>query len=382
MTRGESWRRRDFAIPLLVVLLAGASTAAQSPDIPPPPGRLVDITGRSLHLHCTGSGSPTVVIEAGASAFAIDFSLVQPEIAGTTRVCSYDRAGSGWSDARTDVETPIRVVRDLRTLLDTAGEKGPFVMVGASRGGAFVRLFQAEYPADVGGLVLIDPTAEDRLFIMFEGRAAAITSLSPEQHRSTLPSPGASLPIPTRQPQVGPPFDRLPPALYQARIALDRKLIASMPPGVSGDVVIESSTGDYAMLSRLSAARKATPQLLGELPVIVLSRERGADPQQHAAHAAIAGMSRNSRHLIVPDSYHEIHLSHPEVVVEAVLDVVAAARNRSRLRSARPTGISPGERSSLASEEPRGSDHLRWRLEVPDARAASYRCSDPSWTSV
>jgi len=92
-----------------------------------------------------------VVIEAGASAFAIDFTLVQPEISTTTRVCSYDRAGSGWSDPRPDVEIPIRVIRDLRSVLNAAGEKPPFVMVGASRGGVFVRLFQAEYVADVAG---------------------------------------------------------------------------------------------------------------------------------------------------------------------------------------------------------------------------------------
>src|SRR5690606_19174686 len=123
----------------LAIAVAGIATAAaQAPDIGPAPGRLVDIGGRRLHIHCTGSGSPTVVIEAGASAFAIDFALVQPQVAATTRACSYDRAGSGWSDRRADVETPIRVIRDLRALLDAAGERGPYVMTGASRGGVFV----------------------------------------------------------------------------------------------------------------------------------------------------------------------------------------------------------------------------------------------------
>jgi hypothetical protein len=117
---------------LVVFASLVAPTTAQD-DVESPLGRLVDIGGRRLHLHCTGSGSPTVVIEAGASSFSIDFSLVQPDVSKTTRVCSYGRAGSGWSDARPDVETPIRV---MRTLLDTAGEKRPFVMVGASRGGA------------------------------------------------------------------------------------------------------------------------------------------------------------------------------------------------------------------------------------------------------
>lgn len=312
---------------LIVFANLVAPTAAQ--DVESPLGRLVDIGARRLHLHCTGSGSPTVVIEAGASSFSIDFSLVQPDVSKTTRICSYDRAGSGWSDTRPDVETPIRVMRDLRTLLDTAGEKGPFVMVGASRGGVFVRLFQAEYPTDVAGMVLIDPTAEDRLFVMFQGTVAALTSLTPEQHRSTQPLASAVIPIPTREPQTGPPFDRLPPPLYATRVALDRKLIASMPPTVSGQVVAESSAGDYAMLSRLSVARKARPALLGDLPVIVLSRGLNASPEQHAAHAEISRISRNGRHLVVADSYHEIHLSHPDVVVAAIRDVVASVRAKA-----------------------------------------------------
>ena len=314
------------------VVLATLVAAATAQDVGSPLGRLVDIGGRRLHLHCTGSGSPTVVIEAGASSFSIDFSLVQPGASKTTRVCSYDRAGSGWSDARPDVETPIRVIRDLRTVLGTAGEKGPFVMVGASRGGVLVRLFQAEYPADVTGMVLIDPTAEDRLFVNFQGAVAALTSLTSEQHRSMQPPPSAVIPIPTRQPQMGTPFERLPKPLYETRVALDRKLIASMPPTVSGQVVAESSIGDYTMLSRLSAARKATATLLGDLPVIVLSRGLNASPEQHAAHAEISRMSRNARHLVVPDSYHEIHLSHPDVVVGAIGDVVAAVKTKAPLR--------------------------------------------------
>ena len=304
-----------------------ALVLAQSADVGPPPGRLVDIGGRKLHFHCTGNGSPTVVIEAGASAFAIDFALAQPEIAKTTRVCSYDRAGSGWSDPRPDVETPLRVIRDLHALLERAGEKGPFVLVGASRGGVFVRLYQVEYPQDVAGMVLIDPTAEDQLFVMFQGRAVAITSLTSEQHRAMQPT--AAVSVPSRQPQTGAPFDRLPAELYATRVALDRRLIASAPPSVPAAVVAEYSTGDYTMLTRLSAARKATPTPLGEMPLIVLTRGRGSSAAQQAAHAEIAGMSRIGRHTVVENAYHEIHLSHPEVVAKAITEVVAQARTAS-----------------------------------------------------
>jgi pimeloyl-ACP methyl ester carboxylesterase len=180
-------------------------------------------------------------------------------------------------------------------------------------------------------LVLIDPTAEDQLFVTFEGQVVPLTSLTAEQHRSMQPAPTVTIPIPMREPQTGPPFDRLPPALYTTRVAMDRRLIASKPASVRGDVAAESGTGDFAMLSRLSAAKKRTPNLLGDMPVIVLTRGRGSSESQREAHAEIARMSRNSRHAVVPDAYHEIHLSHPSVVAKAIADVVTAVRKKTQL---------------------------------------------------
>jgi pimeloyl-ACP methyl ester carboxylesterase len=104
---------------------------SQPSGFPAAPGRLVDVGGRKPHLHCTGAASPTLVFEAGASAFAIDFSLVQRDVARSTRACSYDRIGHGWSDPRGDTDPETAVV--LHDLLRAAGEKPPYVLVGASR---------------------------------------------------------------------------------------------------------------------------------------------------------------------------------------------------------------------------------------------------------
>ena len=322
--------RTSIVTTTLALLTSAAPALTQDADAGPPLGRMVDVDGRSLHLNCSGSAAPTVVIEAGASSFTIDFALVQPEVARTTRVCSYDRAGSGWSEVRPDVETPNRVVRDLRALLDAAAEKGPFVMVGASRGGLYVRLFQAEYPADVAGLVLVDPAVEDQLFTMYQGKPVPIVSLTADEYRSLQPQ--GAVPTAVRQPQTGAPFDRLPRDLYARRVALDRRTIARMPATVPAEVVAEFSAGDHAMLSRLSTARTSTPTPLREMPVVVLTRGLNASPNQQAAHAALAKLSRNARHTAVPGSYHEIHLSHPEAVIAAILDVVTAVRERRPLR--------------------------------------------------
>lgn len=132
-----------------VVLFAGAhAQRGSSSQEYSPPGRLVDIGGRKLHLYCTGKGSPTVILVAGGGAFSIDWARVQPKIAENTRVCSYDRAGLAWSDPGPDEETVEETVNDLHSLLHVSGERAPYVLV--SRGvdrrhfhsGVSTRLFQ------------------------------------------------------------------------------------------------------------------------------------------------------------------------------------------------------------------------------------------------
>jgi pimeloyl-ACP methyl ester carboxylesterase len=301
---------------------------AQQPDIGPAPGRLVDVGGRKLHLLCSGQGSATVVLEAGASSFAIDWTLVQQEIARTHRVCSYDRAGSGWSDASTP-KTRSTVAKDLHALLELAGEQGPYVLVGASLGGIFVRLYQAEYPEQVAGLVLVDPATETRLFTMFQGEAVLIGSLTAEQLRSTVPA--GMMPVPRRPVQTGTPFDRLPPDLYQLRLKLDGRLIASFPDSVSQEARLAFAEGERARLARLLQLRAAKEHPLGELPLVVLTRGLERSQGMTDAHAAVAGLSTNARHTVVDGAGHEIHLFTPAAVIQAIADVLEAVRTKSPL---------------------------------------------------
>jgi pimeloyl-ACP methyl ester carboxylesterase len=159
-----------------------------------------------MHIHCTGSGFPTVILEAGASSFSLDWSLVQPEIAKTTRVCSYDRARLGWSDTG-GPETATNIIDELKALLTAAEEEGPYVLVGASMGGIYVRLFQLRYPERVVGMVLVDPTHEFRLYTNHEGKTVPIASLNAEQYRSVMPK--VEVQLRRRPPQTGDPFTRL-----------------------------------------------------------------------------------------------------------------------------------------------------------------------------
>lgn len=128
-----------------------------------PPGKLIAVHGTNMHLHCTGSGSPTVVLEAGATGFAQSWAWVQEELATISRVCSYDRLGLGWSEGQGTAHTGAEVARSLKALLRQAREPGPYVMVGHSMGGPLVQIFAGLYPDEVAGMGLVDPSHPDQL---------------------------------------------------------------------------------------------------------------------------------------------------------------------------------------------------------------------------
>ncbi len=334
MITGTRWR---VLIPLvaLFVIVHALPVLAQVEGSRPPLGALVDIGQRRMHLHCTGSGSPVVVLEAGASSFALDWALVQPPLARVTRVCSYDRAGHGWSDSATRGDTPENIVRDLRTLLVVAGERGPFILVGASRGGIYTRMYELMHPSDVAGMVFVDPSHEDRLFVDVDGKTVPIWARSIDDIRAALPPASAwdvvraIISRPTRDPQTGVPFDRLPRDLYDTRVEFDRRLIQSGAP-TTYDQYVEQEIGRQSAYVVLHERATSRERALGDRPIVVLTRGTANDGLR-TVHAGLAAESTNSRHTVVAGADHEIHLFAPDAVIEAVLDVVEASRRGSRL---------------------------------------------------
>ena len=146
---------------IVAILLGGIGrvyqSAAEAKDQQqyPPPGQMVDMDGYRLHLYCTGQGSPTVILESGLAGPALEWALVQQKLEKITRVCSYDRAGLGWSEAGPAVRTSLEMVNELYALLGNGGIQGPYVLVGHSLGGFNVRLFAHEYPDETAGIVLV-----------------------------------------------------------------------------------------------------------------------------------------------------------------------------------------------------------------------------------
>jgi pimeloyl-ACP methyl ester carboxylesterase len=151
--------RAALALVVLVALIGatyqGVTTALERRRYPHP-GRLVDVGGHQLHIYCTGTGAPVVVLEAPAAGLSASWSLAQTALTKTTRVCSYDRAGLGWSEQGDRRYDPASVPAELRALLDGAGERAPFVVAGEGLGAAFTRAFAARFPDVSAAVVLLD----------------------------------------------------------------------------------------------------------------------------------------------------------------------------------------------------------------------------------
>jgi pimeloyl-ACP methyl ester carboxylesterase len=129
----------------------------------PVPGAFYEVDGAQMHIYCTGSGSPTVVLEHAASASYMLWRRVQPGLSQVTRVCSYDRAGHGWSPAREEPRDAKTIVHELHTLLDEAGVKRPFIYVGHSAGGLYVREYANEYPGELAGVALLEASSPQQI---------------------------------------------------------------------------------------------------------------------------------------------------------------------------------------------------------------------------
>lgn len=279
----------------------------------PPPGHLVDIGGYRLHLNCTGTGSPTVVIDAGWGDWSTAWGLVQPQVAPTTRVCTYDRAGLGWSEAGPLPRTAAQYAKELHTLLQNAGISGPYVMVGHSLGGLPVRVFVHDYAAEIAGVVLID-------------------SMTPQQFTPAPPEVQASPPSPS------PPFS-LPAAL--ARFGIVRLL--ARPLGLAHPATPDAQAY-YSRLVRTqnvqayvsegegmpaAGAEAAAVKTFGALPLIVLTAKLNNTPGWQAWQAELLQLSTNSRQVFA-ESGHNIQLEAPEAVVAAIVQMVEQIRQARR----------------------------------------------------
>jgi pimeloyl-ACP methyl ester carboxylesterase len=268
---------------------------------------------------------------AGGGAFSIDWDLVQPGAGRTTRVCSYDRAGLGWSDSGPEDETVEQTVSDLHAVLGGAGEKSPYILVGASIGGIFIQAYQRAYPGDVAGLIFSN--SSHHVGILVNGKPDLIWILSEDQIRSTYPLAASSKgKMPASE---GDPFDRLPAGTRATRLRLDQKLWKSWHPETERPDSTLSWRKEFLKEFALTDASQDPP--LGALPVAVIASDPPAQRSERNSHedggARLDFLSSNEIHVTASGSGHEIHLYQPDVVVRTIVRVVSAIRSGVPLSS-------------------------------------------------
>ena len=326
-------------------LLAAAASplCAQAPDAP---GRVVDLDGYGLHLWCEGSGGPTVVLSAGAGDYSFDWEPVMQGLRDAVRVCSYDRPGFAWSAVGPIPRTMAQEAFEVRTALQRAGERGPYLFVGHSVGGLIARVFAHAYPDDVAGLVLVDPTHEDTR-LMYQGR---IVRVRDSARPVPVPQPttyAASPPrAPTAQdekdfadmrasegpPRIEPPFDRLSPRAQAWRLWA----LGAMRPLPADEYWPEELTA--------LAQRRRQDELNG-LPVAIIlpalrplrpdapAEEREMMAEKQAQKESLIHLSRNAVLVHADSTGHHVHLEQPAFVISVVRGLVNFARRRQAPRS-------------------------------------------------
>ena len=270
----------------------------------PPPGRLVDIGGHRLHLWCNGAGSPAVVLESGLGGASFDWGYVQPAAAKFTKVCSYDRAGMGYSDPGPFPRTTRRVAEELAQLVDRAGINEPLILVGASIGGLMVRLFASEREQRVAGLVLVDASHEDQTMDL-----PAIAPFVP-----ILSSLGVFRMLDV---SFGPELDALAPSVQ--RFARATAFRAS---------TYQAAASEGMSLPTSAAQVKASRRKLS-IPVIVITAGRGSDDRWRELQRDQVALSSQGCQMIAEQSGHAIPLRQPDAVVKAIRAIVLRSRGRS-----------------------------------------------------
>jgi pimeloyl-ACP methyl ester carboxylesterase len=311
----------------------------------PPPGRLVDLGTHRLHLLESGSGGPTILLEAGLMSTVLSWSELQRALAGSFRVVAYDRAGLGWSELGPMPRTADRIVDELHTLLERAPISPPYVLVGHSFGGLTMPLFAARFPDEVIGMVLVDPVApaewnppsEHDLKLTRIGarvcrRAALLARFGLIRFVSLLLTTGVknfaghlvrliSRGTPAESGSVSSPWFSALPAKERAMASVfwvQPKFALTIASQLENLPAGAASVGQFASFS--------------DKPVIILSARTSAE-RRRTEHAAMAGRLPRGEHLLAGNSNHWIMQENPELVIRAIEKVAKHAEKAMAQRT-------------------------------------------------
>lgn len=310
----------------------------------PPKGRMIDIGGRSIHLDCRGTGSPTVVFESGLDVYgSMSWAKVHDSVATTTRACAYDRAGIMWSDPSDAPQSSDAIAADLHKALTAAGESAPFVLVGHSLGGPYAMTYTKKYGKQVAGLVFVDAAHPDQV-----QRLNTVIKHKMTREIDPMLKLGADFAwtgVPRLRQQEG----------RTITDDADAKVRAYTPTSLA------------ALLGEIEAMdetfkKAGTFRQLGDRPVVALTAtspisdevlrmrkvSRDEDHEYQAVWKSLqdeqASWSTRGRQKSVPDSTHYIQFDRPDVVIAAVREVVASVRTPDRTLQPTKTATTPTSR--------------------------------------
>ena len=302
---------------LLLVLMLGilgaiyeARSNAREQNLHPPPGKLIDVGGYRLHLYCTGEGGPTVVLDYGLGGSYLDWHFVQPEVARFTRVCSWDRSGYGWSDRSPKPQVPTVIAEELHTLLDRAGEKPPFILVGHSLGAFDVRMYAHLYPEQVAGIVLVDGSHPD------EGAEFA--------WRKRFEVKLLQFTAPFGLPRWRGWCTGGPEAIRPMKRAFSCR-----------SKIFRAHYEQWSVLLQ-SAAEVRKLGSLGDMPLVVISRDPRRSAKTNESVSAyeehwqqqqqeLLRLSSSATYIIATGSGHSVPVDRPDVVIKAIRKVIGQA---------------------------------------------------------
>jgi pimeloyl-ACP methyl ester carboxylesterase len=334
-TQHRKWRRitewalLSFAV-LVCAFLAGstifnAAALRYYRAIYPAPGKIYSVNGHDMHLYCTGEGSPTLVLEAGGGNDSLTWTKVQPELSKITRVCSYDRAGFGWSSPQPPPRDANRIAGELHALLQQAGIQGPIVLMGHSRAGMYIRAYNQLYPEQVKGLVFVDSS----VFLYWDRMSPelrAANSYSKPFYYSLVAIMDLGLHRVAGKCSPEPGFDEA-----------TGTRIAQLECGKNGSPVFQ----EYET-TRQSSEETIHTGPYGALPVLIFSRDAELERQNSGLPAKLAleqsvfweqeqesfkRLSTHSRRIIAKGSGHPIQYERADLVNKEVAIFIQQIRN-------------------------------------------------------
>lgn len=323
----RSRTRRWVLYPVVALLALGSlggayETLSERADAKtfPMPGNLLEVSGHGLHLRCSGSGSPAVILQSGGGEMSSNMGWIAPAVSKVTRVCAYDRAGRGWSEPADTVQDGTQIARDLHTLLRLGGVPPPYVVTGHSFGGLYTLRFASLYPEDVVGMVLVDTTAPKPGGNPDSAAPADVPAGGVLSRLSVLLSISARLGA--GRLVAGTEFATLP-AQSRAEVRASLATAENLRSTIDEYLYANASMQEAGLLDDLASK-----------PLVVLTAGVGTATTLSAAHEDLAGLSTNGVNRVIDGADHQALIAEKEGAAQttrAILDVMSSLKTASPL---------------------------------------------------